>query len=237
MTGPPKKGAQESPQALAIYGGTFDPVHRGHLACAQAVARLLPGLRLLLLPVGMPPHRPRPSASPARRLAMLELALCGEDPQRMAVDTREVHRQSPCYSYDTLKSFRQDYGEALPILFVLGLDSYKTLPSWQRWQSLTDLAHLLALARPGQSAALPPALAAWQAPRLAASRHALLQAPAGLVRHERLAEVPVSATQVRQAYREGQDASAQVPPQVDSYIRREGLYSAKRETRLAERED
>lgn len=229
-------------QALAIYGGTFDPVHKGHLACAQAVARLSPGLRLLLLPVGMPPHRPRPCASPAHRLAMLELALLelaqgGEDRQRMAVDTRELHRPSPCYSYDTLKSFRQDYGEALPILFVLGLDSYKTLPSWHSWQRLTELAHLLALARPGQDAALAPALAAWQAPRLAASPDALLEAPAGLVRHERLAEVPVSATQVRQAYRAGQDASAHVPPQVDSYIRREGLYSAKRETRLAERED
>ena len=216
------------PSALAIFGGTFDPVHQGHLACAQAVANLSPGLQVLLVPAGTPPHRPPPVASPEHRQAMLELALrdAQADAASLSLDLRELRQKQPSYTHDTLQSFRKERGKELPILLVLGLDSYKTLPSWRNWQALADLAHILVLPRPGQDASLPEPLAAWQAPRLAPSPQDLLSSPAGRICHQRLAEVPISATQVRAAYAEGKDASRLVPPAVDRYIRKQGLYSS-----------
>ena len=214
--------APSQPKALAIFGGTFDPVHQGHLACAQAVAALDKQMLVLLTPASQPPHRPQPAAPAESRLAMLKLAVSGKP--RMQVDGRELHRPGPSYSYDTLKSFRCDYGASLPLLFVMGLDAYKTLTTWRHWQQLTAFAHLLILARPGQTNSLPAALSAWQEPRLAADPQQLLSQPAGRVCHLELAQVPVSSTQVRQAYQQGADVSQLVPAAVDLYIRRQGLY-------------
>ncbi|MGI9322571.1 MAG: nicotinate-nucleotide adenylyltransferase [Pseudomonadales bacterium] len=213
---------KKKPQALAIFGGTFDPVHLGHLACAKAIADLNKDISVLLVPDRQPPHRAEPTATPEDRLAMLKLAVA--DLPRIHIDCRELQRPGPSYSCDTLKSFRKEYGAAMPLLFVMGLDAYKTLPEWHDWQTLTDLAHLLVLARPGEDVNLSTALSDWQEPKLASEITGLLKTPAGQICHQRLAEVPVSATQARQAYRTGTDATGLTSPEVDTYIRQQGLY-------------
>ena len=148
------------PAALRVfYGGTFDPVHHGHLAIARA-AHVTLGVPVALMPAADPPHRPPPGASAADRVAMLELALAGEP--GLALDLRELARPGRSYSVDTLRALRDELGEAAPLALLVGADSFLGLPTWKAWEALLDLAHFVVAERAGSplEAALAPPLAA-----------------------------------------------------------------------------
>lgn len=208
------------------YGGTFDPVHRGHVAVAHAVAVALAS-DVHLVPAADPPHKDATHAHARHRRRMLELAVAGE--RGLRVDARELMREGPSYSVDTLASVRAEVGPQVPLVWVIGADSLAQLSRWHRWQALFDLGHVLAIGRPGH--ALDPAMpgdeaaAAFLAGRTGAP-DALRAAPAG-----RLALLPMeparveSSTAIRAAAASGAPWDHLVPPAVAAYIRRHRLYA------------
>lgn len=211
------------PQPIILYGGTFDPVHHGHLAVARAARDALDA-QVRLLPAADPPHRAPPGASAAQRAAMLELAVAGED--RIAVDRCELERAGRSYTADTLQAWRRRCGQDTPLIWLLGADAFRALPSWHRWPELFDLAHWMVAARPGHALdALPEPLASALAGRLEQRPEALLGAPAGRVWQLPLPLRAESATGVRTGVGEaGGGWRDEVPDEVAAYIRRQGLY-------------
>ncbi|GIX30957.1 MAG: putative nicotinate-nucleotide adenylyltransferase [Porticoccaceae bacterium] len=209
--------------AIGVFGGTFDPVHIGHLRLAVELLELVPLRRMLLVPAADPPHRERPHAAARHRLAMLSLAVAGEP--RLAVDRRELDRPGPSYTYDTLASLRAELGPAEPLCLCLGLDAFAELATWHRWRELAELAHLVVAARPG--AALPRAgpLASWLGTRRAPA-DALHRRPAGLVHLAAIPLLPVSATELRRRLAAGRSVRYLTPDPVIDYIRAHGLYGA-----------
>lgn len=206
------------------YGGTFDPVHHGHLAVARALAQALQA-RVHLVPCADPPHRPPPGASAAQRVGMLRLALDHEP--LLALDLREIRRAGASYTVETLRALREELGPDAPIAFAVGADAARGLPGWRDWTELPRLAHIVVMTRPGHALdALPPALQAlFDAARVSdpATLHAR---PAGAVLELAVPAVPVSSTQVRRQCALGAPLDGLVPPAVAAYIRAHGLYRA-----------
>jgi len=212
-----------------IYGGTFDPVHRGHLAIARAArkALLAEGLDVRafdFLPNADPPHRAPPGAAAGHRVAMLWLALAGES--GFGIDLRELRRGGASYMVDTLAELRGELGPEAPLVLLLGEDAWRGFDRWQRWQAIPQLAHLLVVDRPhAEIAAASPVLEAL------AREHAqplarLGEAPAGGLCRLSLQPEPASATEVRAAVAQGDERAveAYLEPTVAAYIARHGLY-------------
>lgn len=209
--------------SLALfYGGTFDPVHAGHLAVARA-ARGVFGTELAFVPAADPPHRAAPGASAAQRAQMLALAIAGEPGFR--VDPRELLRSGPSYTVGTLRELRAERGPDAPLAWVLGADAFRGLPDWHEWQALMDLAHFVVAVRPGHALdALPPALQAACNGRWHTDPADLAAAPAGRLYRLDMALHPASATQIRRALAADAGREAWLDPAVAAYIDREGLY-------------
>lgn len=208
---------------VVLYGGTFDPVHNGHLAIARAAAQTL-GYPVRLMPAADPPHRPAPGASARQRAEMLDLAVAGDD--ALCVDRRELERDGPSFTVLTLRELRAVEPEA-PVALLVGADSFIGLPGWREWQALFGLAHLVIADRPGDAwrpDALPGALAAAVAGRWAAGPAELAAAPAGKVLALRQPLHHVSATDLRARIAAGRPWRHLVPAAVADYIQAEGLY-------------
>jgi nicotinate-nucleotide adenylyltransferase len=205
------------------YGGTFDPVHHGHIAIARAARDAL-AATIRLMPAPDPPHRPPPGASADQRAAMLELACAAES--GLLLDRREFARGGPSYSIDTLRELRAELGATAPIALLLGADSFVDLPNWHDWHGLFDHAHIIVADRPGSplEGELPPALAARMHGRWAATPADLLGAPAGRVWRLRQPLRPESATELRRRIAAGEPWQDWVPAAVACYIRQHGLY-------------
>ena len=210
-----------------LYGGTFDPVHEGHLAIARAAGQALGGV-VDLLPAADPPHRAPPGASALQRATMLELAIGCE--RGLRVDRRELQREGRSYTIDTLEQVRAEIGPDEPLVWILGVDSLLQLASWHHWQRLFEFAHLLGVERPGTR--LEPEWLRENAPEVAAELAPRWSLPAQLAatpagRYAPLPMVPLreeSATEVRRRIAVGQDWSALVPALVARYVREQGLY-------------
>jgi nicotinate-nucleotide adenylyltransferase len=210
-----------------VYGGTFDPIHTGHLAIARAARDAL-ACPVRLMPAADPPHRPPPGAPAAQRAAMIERAIAGES--RLVLDRFELERSGRSYTVDTLQALRATLGPVQPLAWLVGADSFLGLPSWSRWTSLLDLAHLVVAERPGSplDAVLPPPLADAVRGRWAAVPKALEHAPAGLVYRLRQPLVAVSATEVRARLAAGRSVTGLLPGNVAAFIEEKGLYGAGR---------
>ncbi|WP_426787466.1 nicotinate-nucleotide adenylyltransferase [Xanthomonas campestris] len=219
------------PKLHLYYGGTFDPIHLGHLAIACAARDAL-GAQVHLVPAADPPHRPAPGATAAQRTRMLELALA--DLPGLLLDTREVRRAAqggaPSYTVDTLHEVRAQLGTGTPIAWLLGADAFVGLPGWHEWTELFGLAHLVIAARPGTALDLAdaPVLAQAVQGRWATDARDLLNAPAG-----RLWRLPhplrgESASAVRSRIAAGGQWQELVPPAVAAFIAEEGLYGCVR---------
>ena len=210
-----------------VYGGTFDPVHLGHLAIARIVADTF-GDPVFLLPAADPPHRPAPGATAQQRAAMLDLACAGD--HRMKVDRRELDRLGPSYSVDTLAEVRAELGKEASIIWVMGIDSLQQLDTWHDWKRLFDLAHVLGVERPTGPAAPDwlarhaPAVALEVEPRRCAVRELAHAAAGGFAALPMHPLRPESATQVRSRLRHGGDWQSLVPVPVAAYIEENSLY-------------
>lgn len=216
-------------QLHLYYGGTFDPIHLGHLAIACAARDEL-GALVHLVPAADPPHRPAPGATAAQRARMLELALA--DTPGLVLDTRELRRASqggaPSYTVDTLRELRAELGPATPIAWLLGADAFVGLSSWHRWEALFELAHFVVAERPGVPLELAdvPQLAQAVQGRWAASAGELGTTPAGRLWRLHQPLRGESASAVRSRIATGGDWQALVPPSVAAFIARESLYGS-----------
>jgi nicotinate-nucleotide adenylyltransferase len=192
---------------LAIFGGTFDPVHLGHLSVAWEASELLDA-DVHLLPASVPPHRPPPIASAQQRVAMLRAALQGQS--RLALDTRELEREGPSYTIDTLLELRAELGER-PLVLLIGADAFAGLPGWHRWHELFDLAHIGVLSRPGVEAVLPDELQREIANRRVDGAVACRHASAGKVIQLEVTPLEISATRIRELLASGREPRYLLP--------------------------
>lgn len=206
---------------IIIFGGTFDPVHYGHLRAASEVLAALAPAQLRLLPSGTPPHRTAPQASPQQRVAMLRLVL--EQHPDFDLDEREVHRQGPSYMVDTLRSLRSE-NPTTPLILVLGQDAANQLHRWYRWHELFALAHLVVMTRPETPSHYPAELAEDLAQRHTDARTALHQSLHGRVLHLPVTQLAISSTDIRRQITAQGNPRFLLPEVVRHYIEHQGLY-------------
>jgi nicotinate-nucleotide adenylyltransferase len=217
---------------LALLGGSFDPVHHGHVALAELFARLLHPDELRIMPAGQPWQKKAGlEVSNADRVAMLELAY-GKAAFPVTIDTREIERDTPTYTVDTLRELRAELGPDASIVFLMGADQLQKLDSWVDWRDLFALANFGVAARPGyrlDAAALPPAVAQELSARLATPEE-VRASRAGRVCMAHTLAVDISATEVRAALKAGENERAKVSallaPQVLDYIQQHNLYKS-----------
>jgi nicotinate-nucleotide adenylyltransferase len=193
---------------IAILGGTFDPVHNAHLRVAWEAAEAL-GADVHLMPANVPPHRPAPVAGPSQRVAMLRAALAGQS--RLRLDERELRRDKPSYTIDTLREMRAEFGPVRPLILLVGADAFAGLPTWHEWQALFDLAHITVLTRPGHGGALPAELVAEVAARRVPSPSGLHGAAFGRVLDLAVTPLEISASAVRALLAAGEEPRWLVP--------------------------
>ncbi len=194
-------------QPLAIFGGTFDPVHLGHLCVAWEASELL-NAEVLMMPSGIPPHRPPPIAGADQRVAMLKVAL--RDQSRLVLDARELTRSGPSYTVDTLTELRAEQGDR-PLVLLLGADAFAGLPGWQRWRELFALAHIGVLSRPGEKLGLPDVLKDEAGPRWVDDPAALRSLSSGKLIALSVTPLEISATRIRELIAAGREPRYQLP--------------------------
>jgi len=208
----------------AVFGGTFDPVHLGHLRVALEVAESLDAV-VQLMPALIPPHRPQPLASAEERVAMLRLGVgsCA----RLAVDDRELRRSGPSYSVDTLAELRRELGAGTPLVLCVGADAFAGFATWHRYADIFELAHVLVLTRPGQGtrAAWPEALRLQTVDRRGSIAD-LRNSAAGRIAELAVTPLSISATAVRALVAGGRNPRFLVPDAVADYIAESWIYSA-----------
>ncbi len=206
---------------LALLGGTFDPVHYAHLRCADE-ARVKLGLdTLYLLPAGMPPHRAPPQATNPQRLKMLQLALA-EFPQ-LQIDTRELERDGPSYMVETLQDLRNEFPQR-PLLLLIGQDAANYLHSWHRWQGLFELAHIIIMTRPGETAEYRSELQQQIERHLYTDVQTMLGSAAGGVLALEVTAIDICATTIKTMIGLGRSPRGMLPGPVLDYINDKGLY-------------
>lgn len=216
-----------SNRCIALLGGSFDPVHNGHVALGEYFARLLMPDELRIIPTGNPWQKQSLQATPEHRLAMVRLAFEGL-PVPVTVDDQEIRRNAPTFTLDTLRAIRAELGPEVSISFLLGADQLQQLHTWKDWRQLFDHAHLCAASRPGfalDAQHLPPEIA-HEFARRAATPEQIRSMPHGLTYLATNLAVDISATQIRTALECGQPAGSLIPPRVLDYIRQHHLYTA-----------
>ena len=210
-------------EVIVLWGGTFDPIHQGHVSSAIELSEYLGVQPVQLLPNSQPAHRQRPEATAHQRIEMLSLAIATHD--ELAMDTREVERQGPSYSVLTMAEVRQEIGPIKPLIWCMGMDAFVGLKQWHRWQELLDYGHVLVLTRPSSTWPQDPELLTWYATHKVDEAKHLLASPSGQVAHLKLGQHPVSATQIRQQLRLGHKPNAtELAPAVSQYIASQSLY-------------
>ena len=205
-----------------LYGGTFDPVHDGHIAVALAAAHALDS-SVALLPSADPPHRAPPGASAEQRAAMLDLAVAGY-PQ-LSVDRRELRRDGPSYTIDTLREVRAEIGSTAPLVWLLGADAFRELQTWREWREFFVLTHFVVAVRPGHALdRLDAELMQTTALRWIVDIETLQSTPAGLLWKLDLPPQHEAANSVRERIAAGESWQDDVPPSVAAYISAYKLY-------------
>lgn len=196
---------------IGVLGGTFDPIHYGHLVAAQEAHDQLALERVLFVPAGHPPHKPDRAMTPARhRLRMVELAIAA-DP-RFTLSRVDVERPGPSYTVDTLTLLRAEWGPETAFFFLIGSDSLVELPTWRQPRRIIELCELAVLPRPGVRVDLPRLEA--QLPGLGDRLHRLT-----------MPLLEISSHALRERVRAGRPITYLTPPPVEAYIREQGLYS------------
>ena len=214
-------------QALGVFGGTFDPVHFGHLRLAEVGLAALQLARVRWIPAGRPALRATPQVDGCQRLAMVRLAVA--DNARFQVDPTEIEAEQPSYTVPTLERLRADasIGPLRPLVWLIGADAYARISEWHRWPALFELAHLAVAHRPGypiDAAHLPTALADCHRQRFSADPCVLQHSPAGAIVNLAMDPLAISATRIRALLAAGKSARYLLPDAVIDYLQTHRLY-------------
>lgn len=212
---------------VGILGGTFDPIHNGHLRLAEEVAGLLDLKQIRFIPTGTPPHRAQPAASNQQRAEMVRLAIAGNP--RFVMDERELMRAGQSYSFDTVTELRNTLSVRTPVVLMMGADAFLSLPGWHRWRELLEICHIVVAQRPGYSvtsweSALGPELWEAFASRSVVNMAPLRRSPGGRIAIHTMTALDISASLLRSQLRSGVSPRYLLPDAVLEYIHRHGLY-------------
>lgn len=201
-----------------MYGGTFDPFHDGHLSIAREAARKCEA-QVHVTPAADPPHRDATSATAQRRAEMVALAIAGD--ADLHLDLRELQRDGPSFTVDTLLEIRDELGPRAPLAILVGADSFLSLPTWSRWERILELAHIVVADRPGKSLEGNALLREFAT----SNSKDLHESPHGRIYRLKQREHPASATAIRASIAEGNAHWEEwVAPPVAQFIRRNHLY-------------
>lgn len=217
------EGAPAGP--LGVFGGTFDPVHFGHLRLAEEACEALALDAVRWIPAGQPWHRTAPQTAAAHRLGMVRCATASNP--LFDVDAREVESGNPSYTVETVLSLRAELGSTRPLVVILGTDAFSRLHTWHRWRELFELTHIGLATRAGQAvqaSALDPALATELTARSRGDARALRSAPGGTIVRFDMTALAISATDLRARLARGASCRYLAPTAVLDYIRHHRLY-------------
>lgn len=207
---------------IGIFGGTFDPIHYGHLRSALEVKEIFGLTEVRLIPSAQPPHREQPAATALMRLQMLELAV--KNQPGLIIDTRELNRNGVSYMVDTLKSLRKEFKDE-PLLLFVGSDAFNHLKTWYQWQHLFDFAHIVVMTRPGFNILN---LDEFFKARLANEITELANNLEGKLYFQQVTQLDISATAIRDMIMEQRNPGFLLPDTVIAYIRQHKLYQRHR---------
>jgi nicotinate-nucleotide adenylyltransferase len=213
-------------QPIGLFGGTFDPIHCGHLRTAFELWQELKLAEIRFLPTGSPPHREKLYASAERRLEMVRAAVA--DQPAFIVDDREVRRSGVSYSVDTLAELRHEYPQR-SLCLLLGMDAFLGLPGWHRWRELLTLAHIVVAHRPGWRAPTTGPLGELMVDHGTGSILALQQERAGRVYVRAVTQLEISSTELRTLITGGGDPRYLVPDAVRKIILETRCYAARQD--------
>ncbi|WP_083003396.1 nicotinate-nucleotide adenylyltransferase [Halomonas sp. GT] len=212
-----------TPVRIGMLGGTFDPVHLGHLRSAVEVREALKLDRLHMIPAPQPPLRDTPQVSPKQRFELLTLGI--SDTPGVVADDRELRREGPSYSVDTLAELRQAYGDSARLVMIIGFDAFLRLAKWHKASQIFSLANLVVIARPGYNAPLPEALRELVGDREVDTVDELMKSPNGNVLTLALPSMmAISATYIRERLEKGKSVRYLLPEAVEEAILRHGFY-------------
>ena len=210
-----------------ILGGTFDPIHFGHLRLAEEARQALQLASIRVVPTGQPAHRQSPWCTAEQRLAMTQLAIANSP--GMHLDSAEVLSAAPSYTITTLERLRRELGDEQPLVLLMGADAFCGLSRWHRWQELLSLSHIGVATRPGfplQADKLDADLARAYRDARSASAQVLAEQAAGRIVHFEMTPLEISATAIRTLLAGGQSARFLLPDTVLDYIKTHQLYKA-----------
>ena len=203
---------------IGILGGTFDPIHYGHLRPALEIQQALGLDEIRFIPLRDPPHREQPLSTPAQRLAMLRAAIKGQPGFR--IDQRELEREGISYTVRTLRSLRKEAGAA-PLCLLLGTDAFHGFPHWHKPEEILQLAHLVVMQRPGES---QPGMTGLLGARTAESVNELRMAPGGCILFRTVSQLEISSSAIRGMIRNGLSPRYLLPDAVLEIIENQRLY-------------
>lgn len=213
-------------QLIGLLGGTFNPIHFGHLRMAQELADALNLAEIRFIPAANPPHKAAPTVSAQQRAEMVQLAIA--DNSLLKLDTRELNRQGASYTIDTLISMREELGESVSICLMMGSDAFTKLDSWHRWNELLNYCHIILVQRPSSpsQAKLSEQLTALLSEHYTENVDDLAEKTTGYMHMQQITAQDISATHIREKLASGKSAKYLVPNAVLAYIQQHQLYKA-----------
>lgn len=221
-----RRGGPAAGHRFGVFGGTFDPIHIGHLRCAEEARERLRLDRILFIPAADPPHKPHRRITPAvQRLAMVRRATAGNG--AFQASGIELERRGPSYTVDTLRSLRLRLGPQARLVLLLGLDAFRDIGTWKEYRTLFTLADLAVWSRPpgfrGRTRGLLP-VAARAEFCYAVDQATLIHRTGTRIHFLTVTALDISASDIRQRLRRGQSVRYLLPAAVERYVSREGLY-------------
>lgn len=208
-------------QAIGFLGGTFDPIHFGHLRPALEISEALSLRQLFIMPNHIAPHKSASHASAKQRCEMVRLAI--QQQPRMAIDTRELNRAAPSYTIDTLKELKALY-PTTPICFIMGMDSLMGFDTWFQWQEILNYCHLIISQRPQWDGQFNSAVQAVVKRCKTSNRHDLHNLQSGKIYFQNTSQFDISSTEIRQLLRKNISINYLLPEAVNDYIKKHQLY-------------
>lgn len=213
-------------QTIGLLGGTFNPIHFGHLRMAQELADSLGLSEVRFIPSANPPHKAAPQVSAENRAAMVQLAIANNPAFKF--DDRELHRAGASYTVDTLQSLRDELGKEASLILMMGSDAFTKFNSWHRWQDIIKLCHIVLVQRPASTPkdALPKVLETFLHRHYTEHAEELHESSAGLVTMQAITPLEISSTAIRQTLGTKRSARYLIPDSVLDYIANQQLYDS-----------